>query len=343
MRLPVVPALSLQQAHHPSLNSARALEAWGVGCGIEFDALKHAHIDGLRGVVTTKQIEASEPLVVLPASLMLSEELTTDSAPPDPLTAALWSQLPWYVRLAVRLLIERSAGETSLWQAYVDFLPKLAEISTPLHWATDTVDLLYYQHLASQVRAQRRLFRRYHSLLSRAAALKPGCALHEQLLDPANLTWALECVLSRAYQLPLDDQLTASDTQRVALLPLIDSINHHSSIPTHMYWQQDGALAVAADVSYDAGDHVFVSFGAKSNDDLLQYYGFVERDNSADCYVLADLYSNMCQDAKLRRAAHAVSSVLHRTEQGRSIWRHIRKGSVTSAAVHPATMQALRL
>jgi hypothetical protein len=106
---------------------------------------------------------------------------------------------------------------------------------------------------------------------------------------------------------------------------------------------QDGALAVAADVSYDAGDHVFVSFGAKSNDDLLQYYGFVERDNTADCYVLADLYSNMCQDAKLRRAAHAVSSVLHRTEQGRSIWRHIRKGSITSAAVHPVTMQALRL
>jgi hypothetical protein len=246
MRLPVVPALTLQQAHLPSLNSARALEAWGVGCGIQFDALKHAHIDGLRGVVTTKQMEASEPLVVLPASLMLSEELTTDSAPPDSLNAALWPQLPWFVRLAVRLLLERAAGETSLWQAYVDFLPKSEEISTPLHWATETVDLLYYQHLASQVRAQRRLFRRYHSLLLRAAALKPGCALHEQLTDPANLTWALECVLSRTYQLPPADQPTASDTQRVALLPLIDSINHHSSIPTHMYWQQVRALHILA-------------------------------------------------------------------------------------------------
>jgi hypothetical protein len=242
----VVPALSLQQGHHPSLNSARALEAWGVGRGIQFAALKHAHIDGLRGIVCTRQIEAAEPLVVLPVTLMLSEQRAATSAPPDPLTAALWSQLPWYVRLAVRLLIERFAGERSPWQAYVDFLPKPEEISTPLHWATDTVDLFYYQHLAAQVRAQRRLFRRYHSLLLRAAALKPGCALHEKLQDPANLTWALECILSRAYQLPLDEQLTASDTQRVALLPLIDSINHHSSIPTHMYWQQVHALHIFA-------------------------------------------------------------------------------------------------
>jgi hypothetical protein len=380
MRVPVVQALSLQQ-HHSSLNTARALETWGVKHGIHFTALKQANVDGLRGMVSTRQIEPSEPLVVLPANMMLSEDLTVNSAPPGQLSAALWSLLPWYVRFAVRLLIERAAGERSVWQAYVDFLPKAEEITTPLHWAAHTVDLLLYQHLARQVRAQRRLFRRYHSLLLQATACKPGCTLHAQLQDPANLSWALECVLSRAYQLPPAERAEhalAPNNQRVALLPVIDSINHHSSIPTHMYWQQvhafhdlalyilfasaavttqnltifhrhalicvqDGALAVAVDVSYDTGDHVFVSFGAKSNDDLLQYYGFVERDNSADCYVLADLHSYMCEDAQLRAAAHAVSSVLHRTEQGRSIWKYIRTASVSSAAVHPATMQALRL
>jgi hypothetical protein len=238
MRLPIVPALSLHQ-HSPSINSARALEAWGVQHGLQFAALKHAHIDGLRGIVATRHIEAAEPLVVLPDSLMLSEALAAASAPPDSLNAALWSQLPWYVRLAVRLLLERAAGERSLWHVYVSFLPNPEEISTPLHWATDTLHLLYYKHLASQVRAQRRLFRRYHSLLLRAAAREPGYALHEQLQDPANLTWALECVLSRAYLQP-----TISDTQRVALLPLIDSINHHSSIPTHMYWQQVQTLHI---------------------------------------------------------------------------------------------------
>lgn len=41
--------------------------------------------------------------------------------------------------------------------------------------------------------------------------------------------------------------------------------------------------------SFDPGDHAFVSYGPVSNDDLLQYYGFVERDNPSDAYVLEDM------------------------------------------------------
>lgn len=41
--------------------------------------------------------------------------------------------------------------------------------------------------------------------------------------------------------------------------------------------------------SFDAGDHAFASYGPVSNDDLLQYYGFVERDNPNDAYVLEDM------------------------------------------------------
>lgn len=32
-----------------------------------------------------------------------------------------------------------------------------------------------------------------------------------------------------------------------------------------------------------------MSYGPVSNDDLLQYYGFVERDNPSDAYVLEDM------------------------------------------------------
>lgn len=39
----------------------------------------------------------------------------------------------------------------------------------------------------------------------------------------------------------------------------------------------------------DPGDHAFASYGPVSNDDLLQYYGFVERDNPSDTYVLEDM------------------------------------------------------
>lgn len=39
----------------------------------------------------------------------------------------------------------------------------------------------------------------------------------------------------------------------------------------------------------DPGDHVFLSYGPVSNDHLLQYYGFVERENPSDTYVLQDM------------------------------------------------------
>lgn len=46
------------------------------------------------------------------------------------------------------------------------------------------------------------------------------------------------------------------------------------------------SFSLAVGASFDAGDQAFVSYGPVSNDDLLQYYGFVERENPLDTYVL---------------------------------------------------------
>ena len=47
--------------------------------------------------------------------------------------------------------------------------------------------------------------------------------------------------------------------------------------------------ALIVGVPLDPGDHAFLSYGPVSNDDLLQFYGFVERDNPSDTYVLEDM------------------------------------------------------
>lgn len=48
-------------------------------------------------------------------------------------------------------------------------------------------------------------------------------------------------------------------------------------------------------VNLDPGDHAFLSYGPISNDDLLQYYGFVERDNPSDTYVLNGMGESLRQ------------------------------------------------
>lgn len=86
----------------------------------------------------------------------------------------------------------------------------------------------------------------------------------EALADPDTFNWCLECVLSRAFQLPSDDaapfvfdedgdvpvkappvEPPALEAARMALLPFIDSMNHYSRMPTHMHWETDGAISLA--------------------------------------------------------------------------------------------------
>lgn len=84
------------------------------------------------------------------------------------------------------------------------------------------------------------------------------------MADPDTFNWCLECVLSRAFQLPPDGaaplvfdedddvpvkapavEPPAPEAARMALLPLIDSMNHYSRMPTHMHWEADGAISLA--------------------------------------------------------------------------------------------------
>jgi hypothetical protein len=49
------------------------------------------------------------------------------------------------------------------------------------------------------------------------------------------------------------------------------------------------AFLVAAAAGYAPEAQVFISYGAQSNDSLLQMYGFVEPDNPHDVYTMTTL------------------------------------------------------
>jgi Rubisco LSMT substrate-binding len=75
---------------------------------------------------------------------------------------------------------------------------------------------------------------------------------------------------------------------------MIDIVNHKSvgyqADVSFEYFANSYSLAidkVSAAVMPD--DQVYISYGARSNDQLLQYYGFVEHDNPHDVYVMPPL------------------------------------------------------
>jgi len=71
---------------------------------------------------------------------------------------------------------------------------------------------------------------------------------------------------------------------------MIDSINHQSTVPTDLdYDSLRQRFRLRLGQGYKAGQQVLMSYGSKSNDDLVMYYGFVEPNAPADVFEFGDL------------------------------------------------------
>lgn len=122
--------------------------------------LSHADFDGLRGVMTVGPLRPWAPLITLPISSALQEYVLPNNPdslpPPEPLSIEAWERCPWWVRLGVRLLNEKTLGEASNLASYVGIL---STEGTPLNWTEEQLVRLHYPRLLSQIAVQQRLFR----------------------------------------------------------------------------------------------------------------------------------------------------------------------------------------
>jgi hypothetical protein len=84
-------------------------------------------------------------------------------------------------------------------------------------------------------------------------------------------------------------------TKRFVICPCIDMANHdgrgrHTGEVAFEYFGNSYSLALRQDApSIQTGEEMFISYGARSNDQLLQYYGFVETNNPHDVYIMPPL------------------------------------------------------
>lgn len=92
--------------------------------------------------------------------------------------------------------------------------------------------------------------------------------------------------------------LEATAAAELVLLPVIDTANHRSNARSTIAYN---ALSDALELSFEEGEEgsgkggivdsasgqVFISYGERSNEELLLYFGFVERDNPHDVVTLA--------------------------------------------------------
>ena len=74
----------------------------------------------------------------------------------------------------------------------------------------------------------------------------------------------------------LYEVILSRSAKQYAMCPLIDFINHSSSVESEVSYDYfSDSFSVTASRSYQQGDQVYVNYG-QNNDGLMQFYGFTE-------------------------------------------------------------------
>eukprot|EP00802_Teleaulax_amphioxeia_P024123 Tamp_24783.p1 GENE.Tamp_24783~~Tamp_24783.p1 ORF type:complete len:200 (+),score=36.30 Tamp_24783:343-942(+) len=89
--------------------------------------------------------------------------------------------------------------------------------------------------------------------------------------------WAVSLVLSRSFEVTLGDEKV------LVIIPLVDYLNHKpftSQTSSVSFDDETQEFRVFAREATDAGGEVYITYGAKSNAELLVCYGFVLKERN---------------------------------------------------------------
>ena len=240
-----------------------------------------------RGLEASRDIAEGEPVLSLPLEMGICDY--QDGHPPD--SWETMSNAPWGVRLACRLLQERSKSDDSEWAPYLALLPDVVP-GSPLLWTDEEVLALQYPPAVAEAREMRDAVKTWH------AKLEAACPSALAGADVDSFAAAVSVVHSRTYGVAS----AGGEGYFRALLPLADLLNHagdeydaaSSKWPParagdNIAWStldDDGTIEFAATRAVEPGEEATMSYGERSNDHFLMYYGFTPPRNPHDDVVL---------------------------------------------------------
>ncbi|TYJ21367.1 hypothetical protein E1A91_A08G059300v1 [Gossypium mustelinum] len=279
-----------------SLENAEALQNWLSDSGLPPQKVGINKVEmGKRGLVALKKINRGEKILFVPPSLLIS----SDSDWSSPVAGHVLKQqnvadLPL---LATYLISEANLQKSSRWSNYISSLPR--EPYSLLHWTRSELDR-YLK--ASQIRL--RAIERIADItgtfddLRRRIFSKHPHLFPKEVFNLVTFRWSFGILLSRLVYLYSMDG-------KVALVPWADMLNHSREVETYLnYDKSSQAVVFTTDRAYQPGEQVFISYGKKSNAELLLSYGFVPKQgtnlNDSVELPLSLKISDKCYKQKLK-------------------------------------------
>lgn len=245
-----------------------------------------------RGLLARRDINDGDELLKIPIDLCITKKSARKAVGED----VLPEDINEYLAMACQLIHERYVmGEKSFYKAYMDVLPEVDEVNPTFTWNDDDLAFLEGSPVIAATKSlQMKLQREYDALLRGDDGLiaKYPDRFPAEHFTYENWCWAFTMLFSRAIRLR---NLKQGET--LALVPYADLINHSPFSQAYIDAREAGdwlfkngeeEVILYADRGYRRMEQIYISYGPKSNAELLLLYGFaVERNpfNSVDVTV----------------------------------------------------------
>ncbi|ACI65232.1 ribulose-1,5-bisphosphate carboxylase/oxygenase small subunit N-methyltransferase I [Phaeodactylum tricornutum CCAP 1055/1] len=245
-----------------------------------------------RGLLARRDINDGDELLRIPMALCMTKSAARKAVGKD----VLPSEINEYLAMACHLIYERNVrGEESPWKPYLDVLPDIDEVNPTFTWPDEDLAFLNGSPVIAATKSlQMKLRREYDALLGGEDGLlaKYPDRFPAEAFNFKAWEWAFTMLFSRAIRLR-----SLKQGETLALVPYADLINHSPFSQAYIDARQNGdwlfksgdeEVILYADRGYRRMEQIYISYGPKSNAELLLLYGFaVERNpfNSVDVTV----------------------------------------------------------
>ena len=245
-----------------------------------------------RGLLARRSINDGDELLKIPFDLCITRKSARKALGKD----ALQDGINEYLAMACQLIHEKYVlGEESFYDPYIGVLPEVSEVNPTFTWPDEDLAFLDGSPVVAATRSlQMKLKREYDDLLGGEDGLiaKFPDRFPAEHYTYENWVWAFTMLFSRAIRLR-----NLQVGERLAMVPYADLINHSAFSQAFIDARESGdwlfkngeeEIILYADRGYRQMEQIYISYGQKSNAELLLLYGFaLERNpyNSVDVTV----------------------------------------------------------
>jgi hypothetical protein len=225
-----------------------------------------------RGLVAFKNILQGEKIIELPEKIVLKSNQHLKLNKNQNMSNE-------YDNLALFLIYQKSLGEKSIWKPYFDTLPDEQDLNLLFRW--NIPDILFLKGskiIRATLFLKEKMLSQFHRLDTELFQ-KNRLVFPPKIYNLQSWEWALSIIFSRAIFL--------KSLNMISLIPYVDFLNHNPFSISYIdakkiTFSENYEISVYSDKPVNKFEQIFITYGSKSNLELLMLYGFILERNPFD-------------------------------------------------------------